>query len=521
MVDTPKEDTGPQPQLTTVPPGNNPPEALPTYDEPTHTPSTSAPSSPSPSSPTSNTNSAQPHITSPSESIYRGLYTVQGKLFVGGLSWETTVETLGQYFSQFGTVLEHVVMRDPVTGRSRGFGFVRFKEAQAVDAVLAQEHYLDGKRIEPKRAIPEEELPSPHLKRGGKTYNENKIFVGHLPVSTTQQEFSKFFEQFGQVQYANIMRHPHTGKSRGFGFVKYADKESYNSALNQKNLVLGSNVLDVKPAESRPGESGSYHHGEWWAGGEGAMGHYPNPHGGFNRSGGRGGTGGWANPRGQVRQRGRGRGGPGAGGDPHARRGSVPAYWSPMPPHLMVPPPPPHAGAFRPGAMAHPRYPPRLGGHLYPYEFEYDYSYMYNPAEYARPSPRPPSGFYGRPSQYPMEASNYPEFISPSSTSDHSVNPPLAVSNDVMLPGMAGTRPMYPTGWGIEMVDPSREDTVSGTFSSGRGSTPQGLTSSYFEEMVYTPEEYPTQQPNAPYRMNRPPVYSGIPPTHDPSGSRH
>ncbi|KAJ1967401.1 hypothetical protein IWQ62_001886 [Dispira parvispora] len=516
MTDTSKEDAGSQPQSTTDTPGNNPPEETVT----THPSATSAPSSPSPS--LQNDDAAQPHAASPSESIYRGLYAVQGKVFVGGLSWETTVETLGQYFSQFGTVLEHVVMRDPVTGRSRGFGFVRFKEAEAVDAVLAQEHYLDGKRIEPKRAIPEEELPSPHVKRGGKMYNENKVFVGHLPVSTTQQEFTKFFEQFGQVQYANVMRHPHTGKSRGFGFVKYADKESYDNALSQKNLVLGSNALDVKPAESRPGESGGYHHGEWWAGGEGIMGHYPGAGGGFSRSGGRGGAGGWSNSRGQGRQRGRGRGGPGVGGDLHGRRGSVPAYWSPMPPHLMVPPPPPHAGAFRPGAMAQPRYPPRLGGPLYPYEFEYDYSYMYNPAEYARPSPRPPSGFYGRPSQYPMEGSNYPEFMSPSSTRDPSGNPPPAVSNDMMLPGMAGTRPMYPTGWGMEMGDPNRENSLPGTFGSDRGNTPQGLTSSYFEEMVYTPEEYPTQQPSTTYGANRPPpVYSGIPPTHDSSNSRH
>lgn len=37
------------------------------------------------------------------------------KLFVGGLSWQTTPEKLRDYFSQFGTVLDVLVMKDPVT----------------------------------------------------------------------------------------------------------------------------------------------------------------------------------------------------------------------------------------------------------------------------------------------------------------------------------------------------------------------------------------------------------------------
>jgi RNA recognition motif-containing protein len=55
------------------------------------------------------------------------------KVFVGNLSWNTTDDTLSQAFSEFGHVLDALVMRDRETGRSRGFGFVTFgssKEAQ-------------------------------------------------------------------------------------------------------------------------------------------------------------------------------------------------------------------------------------------------------------------------------------------------------------------------------------------------------------------------------------------------------
>nr|BAL68142.1 RNA-binding protein Musashi homolog 1 L+35bp [Danio rerio] len=68
------------------------------------------------------------------------------KMFIGGLSWQTTQEGLKDYFCKFGEVKESMVMRDPVTKRSRGFGFVTFVDQAGVDKVLAQtRHELDSK----------------------------------------------------------------------------------------------------------------------------------------------------------------------------------------------------------------------------------------------------------------------------------------------------------------------------------------------------------------------------------------
>ncbi|XP_065502649.1 RNA-binding protein Musashi homolog 1 isoform X3 [Caloenas nicobarica] len=71
------------------------------------------------------------------------------KMFIGGLSWQTTQEGLREYFSQFGEVKECLVMRDPLTKRSRGFGFVTFMDQAGVDKVLAQSrHELDSKTVD-------------------------------------------------------------------------------------------------------------------------------------------------------------------------------------------------------------------------------------------------------------------------------------------------------------------------------------------------------------------------------------
>lgn len=57
----------------------------------------------------------------------------QVKLFVGGLAFPTTENDLGDYFGELGKVENTIVMRDKITNRGRGFGFVllSFKDEEA------------------------------------------------------------------------------------------------------------------------------------------------------------------------------------------------------------------------------------------------------------------------------------------------------------------------------------------------------------------------------------------------------
>ncbi|KAJ4764165.1 RNA-binding (RRM/RBD/RNP motifs) family protein [Rhynchospora pubera] len=57
--------------------------------------------------------------------------TTLTKVFVGGLAWETQKETLREHFEQYGEILEAVIISDKLTGRSKGYGFVTFKDAEA------------------------------------------------------------------------------------------------------------------------------------------------------------------------------------------------------------------------------------------------------------------------------------------------------------------------------------------------------------------------------------------------------
>lgn len=164
----------------------------------------------------------------------------EGKMFIGGLNWETTDESMKNYFSQFGEVTECTVMRDNNTGRSRGFGFLTFKDPKIVSVVLAREHFLDGKIIDPKRAIPREEQEK-----------TAKIFVGGVGPDVTENDFQTFFEQYGTVIDAQLMMDKDTGRPRGFGFVTFDSEDAVETIVAEKFLDLKGKPIEVKRAEPR------------------------------------------------------------------------------------------------------------------------------------------------------------------------------------------------------------------------------------------------------------------------------
>ncbi|KAL6573383.1 hypothetical protein OROHE_001842 [Orobanche hederae] len=96
------------------------------------------------------------------------------KVFVGGLAWETQSETMRRYFEQFGEILEAVVITDKNTGRSKGYGFVTFRDSESARrACVDPAPIIDGRRANcnlaslgrPRPAVPFGRLrsPAPHL----------------------------------------------------------------------------------------------------------------------------------------------------------------------------------------------------------------------------------------------------------------------------------------------------------------------------------------------------------------------
>ncbi|MEE6460154.1 hypothetical protein FKM82_000870 [Ascaphus truei] len=163
------------------------------------------------------------------------------KMFIGGLSWDTTKKDLKDYFCKFGEVVDCTLKLDPITGRSRGFGFVLFKEADGVDKVMEyKDHKLNGKVIDPKRA------------KAMKTKEPiKKIFVGGLSPDTPEDKIREYFGAFGEVEAIELPMDNKTNKRRGFCFITFKEEEPVKKIMEKKYHNVGLSKCEIKVALSK------------------------------------------------------------------------------------------------------------------------------------------------------------------------------------------------------------------------------------------------------------------------------
>ncbi|XP_050951928.1 heterogeneous nuclear ribonucleoprotein A1b [Labeo rohita] len=235
------------------------------------------------------------------------------KLFIGGLSFETTDDSLRAHFEQWGTLTDCVVMKDPNTKRSRGFGFVTYSNVTEVDAAMdARPHKVDGRLVEPKRAVSREDSNKPFAHTTVK-----KIFVGGIKDDTEENHLRDYFKQFGKIEAIEIMVDHKTGNKRGFAFVTFDDHDSVDRIVIQKYHTVNGHNCEVRKALSKQEmqNTGMNMRGRGGGGGGGNFNRYGN-NGGYNSDFGGGGGGGGGNRDGYFGRGGRGGGGGGGyGGD--------------------------------------------------------------------------------------------------------------------------------------------------------------------------------------------------------------
>ncbi|XP_027343919.1 heterogeneous nuclear ribonucleoprotein 1-like [Abrus precatorius] len=176
-----------------------------------------------------------------------------GKLFIGGISWDTNEERLREYFSTFGEVMESVIMKDRTTGRARGFGFIVFSDPVVAERVIKEKHSIDGRMVEAKKAVPKDDQ-NILSRNSGSVHGSpvpcrtRKIFVGGLPSTVTESDFKKYFDQFGIITDVVVMYDHNTQRPRGFGFITFDSEEAVDAVLLKTFHELNGKMVEVKRA---------------------------------------------------------------------------------------------------------------------------------------------------------------------------------------------------------------------------------------------------------------------------------
>lgn len=181
-------------------------------------------------------------------------HTQAKSLFVYSLSETVTTESLTSLFSQFYPLKHATVVHDPVTKRSKGYGFATFADSEdaqkALDALNGFQ--FEGRKIkievaEPRHRSDKDEenkakekshsaaLKAGRLRSTPEQKKPLKLIIRNLPWTIKEPEqLADLFRSYGKVKYATIpVKKP--GLSAGFGFVLLRGRKNAEKALDAMN----------------------------------------------------------------------------------------------------------------------------------------------------------------------------------------------------------------------------------------------------------------------------------------------
>lgn len=149
--------------------------------------------------------------------------TTQTKVFVGGLAWETPTEGLRRYFEQFGEILEAVIITDKNTGRSKGYGFVTFREPESARrSVVDPNPLINGRRANCNIAALGRAGPSPQI---GRNQGTEKGFPDRQ--RTSGPPYTGVPAQMPSVMYPTP-----------YGYMTYGTEYGYQQGVYNPELAM-------------------------------------------------------------------------------------------------------------------------------------------------------------------------------------------------------------------------------------------------------------------------------------------
>lgn len=179
--------------------------------------------------------------------------------YVKNFADDLTDDGLNKMFAEYGEIKSACVMRDS-EGKSKGFGFVCFGEAESAEAAV---NALNGKEINghtlyvnrAQRKSERQEVLRQHFEkqraeRLSKYAAGINLYVKNLDDTIDDARLKEAFSQFGKITSAKVMTDA-VGHSKGFGFVCFTTPDEAKEAVSMNGNLLGSKPLYVALAQRR------------------------------------------------------------------------------------------------------------------------------------------------------------------------------------------------------------------------------------------------------------------------------
>uniref|UniRef100_T1J997 RRM domain-containing protein n=1 Tax=Strigamia maritima TaxID=126957 RepID=T1J997_STRMM len=175
------------------------------------------------------------------------------RLYISSINYQSTEGTFTQYFSQWGEIIDCIIIRNPHTKKNCGYGFITFKRSHMIDDVLnAQPHIIDDRQVVVKRAKPRV------VARSETETKMKKIFLGGLKADVEEIHLRDYFGAFGTIARIKILTYKDTGKCRGFGFIDFDDSDAVDRIVAIKEHVInGRKIPNVKKAGNQRHRGGN------------------------------------------------------------------------------------------------------------------------------------------------------------------------------------------------------------------------------------------------------------------------
>ncbi|KAI1494701.1 splicing factor, CC1-like protein [Biscogniauxia mediterranea] len=159
-------------------------------------------------------------------------------VFVQQLAARLRTKELKEFFEKVGPVNEAQIVKDRISGRSKGVGYVEFKNEDSVTAALQ----LTGQKLlgipvivqlteaEKNRQVRNTEGSGSHTN----SIPFHRLYVGNIHFSITEQDLQNVFEPFGELEFVQLQKDDN-GRSRGYGFVQFREADQAREALEKMN----------------------------------------------------------------------------------------------------------------------------------------------------------------------------------------------------------------------------------------------------------------------------------------------